>query len=235
MVGVAGATVVAVLTRAPSSGGKSRLFAGLGRAPDAALLAALLLDTLDAIAPAGATRVVAVEPAHACEEVRALVPKDVSVFAQEDGGLGDRMRSVMATLFAQGAGAAALVGSDLPGIRWNVVSEAFAALDRDPDVLVLGPAGDGGYYLIGATSVPQVFDDIEWGTERVLAQTMAAAARRRLRVVLLAPMDDVDSVDDLQRLVDTASDVVEASARTRAWAGANGIVSRRGKVTSAGA
>jgi len=231
---VAGATVVAVLTRAPSSGGKSRLFAGLGRAPDAALLAALLLDTLDAVAAAGATRVVAVEPAHACEEIQALVPRDVSVVAQEGGGLGDRMRSVMATLFAQGARAVALVGSDLPAIRSTVVSNTFAALDRDPHVLVLGPAGDGGYYLIGATSVPQVFDGIEWGTERVLAQTMAAAARRRLRVALLAPMDDVDSADDLQRLVDSESAASASGRRTRAWASANGIVSRRGKVTSAG-
>src|SRR5215216_1411447 len=96
--------VVAVLTRAPSAGGKSRLFAELGTPPDASLLAALLLDTIDAIderesssgqARNGVTRVVAVAPASACDEVRGLVARDVLVVPQAEGTLGDRMAGVM--------------------------------------------------------------------------------------------------------------------------------------------
>ncbi len=229
---VADAEALAVLTRAPSSGGKSRLFAGLGRAPDPALLAALLLDTLAGTAASGAMRVVAVEPGDACDEVRLLVPEDVRVVPQEPGSLGDRMRALMRALFAEGARAVVLVGSDLPDIDPDVIARAFVELARDPRALVLGPANDGGYYLMGATSVPPLFDGIDWGTERVLAQTIAAAAHHRLRVTLLAPMADIDSIDDLQRLVDIVPDGVEAASRTRAWAGANGIARRRGSVSS---
>jgi rSAM/selenodomain-associated transferase 1 len=231
MVDVAGAAVVALLTRAPSSGGKSRLFAALRRPPDPALLAALLLDTLDGAMLEDAVRSVAVEPPRCCDEVHGLVPNDVDVVPQSEGTLGDRMRSLMTQLFGRGARAVALIGSDLPDIRAHVLSTAFAVLVRDPRALVLGPAADGGYYLIAATSVPQVFAGIEWGTNRVLAQTLQAAAARNLRVELLESMIDVDSPEDLQRLVDG---VPGAASRTRAWALANGIASRRENVSSEG-
>jgi glycosyltransferase A (GT-A) superfamily protein (DUF2064 family) len=76
---------------------------------------------------------------------------------------------------------------------------------------VLGPAGDGGYYLVAAASVPPLFDGIEWGGASVLAQTQALARRAGLRVHLLDPLADVDTVADL-RAVDAAS------TRTGAWA-----------------
>ena len=87
MVGVPGPIVVAVLTRAPSRGGKSRLFAALGHPPDPTLLSALLLDTLDGVSLSGTTRVVFVDPADACDDVRALVPRDVDPLR---GGRVDR-------------------------------------------------------------------------------------------------------------------------------------------------
>ena len=216
MVDVAGAAI-AILTRAPSSGGKRRLFASLGRPADPALLEALFLDTLDASAVPGAVRIVAVEPPGACGEVRALVPQDVAVVPQVEGTLGDRMRGAMAAAFGRGARAVALVGSDLPDLDGSRLIEAFDRLDREPGGLVLGPAPDGGYYLIAATAVPEVFGGIEWGTGRVLAQTLEAAARRRLTVHLLAPMADTDTIDDLRRV---------RAARTAAWV--------RSSVTEAG-
>ena len=213
MVALANAAVVAVLTRAPGHGGKSRLFAELGVAPDPALRAALLLDTLDAAGVDGAARVVAVEPADACADVRALLPPDVEVMPQTAGTLGDRMRDVMATLFDRGAGIVALVGSDVPDLDARQVSRAFALLERDPDLLVLGPATDGGYYLIAAARTPPpVFDGIPWGTRDVLSATIKAAEEQRIRVAFVEPVSDVDSAADLRR--------VEA-ARTRTWARAH--------------
>ena len=207
MVDLADAAVAAILTRAPSSGGKSRLFTALGRAPDPALLAALLLDTCDAVRASAAAIVVAVEPADAAAEVGALLG-GVEVTGQPAGGLGVRMASVMRTIFSRGARAVAIVGSDLPDLPPPRVGEAFAALDRDPAALVLGPAADGGYYLVAATRVPPVFDGIEWGTAGVLQATVAAAARQGLRVHLLEPVADVDAPADLRRVTAT---------RTRAW------------------
>jgi len=220
MVGAAQADVVAVLTRAPSAGGKSRLFAALGGAADPALLTALLLDTLDHLRAAPVRLVVAVEPVSALDDVRALVPPGVAVVAQRDGTLGDRMRGAMRDCFAAGASRVVLVGSDLPALVPDVVGDALARLAVDPGALVLGPARDGGYYLIAATRVPDVFDGIDWSTERVLEQTCRAAAAAGLRVALVAPLADVDTADDLQALVDRGDG---RSPRTVAWAVARGL------------
>jgi len=208
MVGVPGPIVVAVLTRAPSRGGKSRLFAALGRPPDPTLLSALLLDTLDGVTLSGTTRVVFVDPADACDDVRALVPHDVDVRGQPRGSLGERMRDAMASLFAEGASIVVLVGSDLPDITTSTIGDAIAMLRSEPESLVLGPAHDGGYYLIAATTTPNVFDGVEWGSPRVLAQTRSVAERQGLRVQLIDWLRDVDTADDLRAV---------RAPRTRAW------------------
>ena len=197
MVGVARTSVAAILTRAPSAGGKSRLFGALDRSMDPALLEALLLDTLDGAEVRGVSRVVAVDPASACDEVRAIVPADVHVLPQAPGTLGDRMAALMGALFERGADAVALLGSDLPDLQPRLISTAFDVLAREPDVLVIGPASDGGYYLIAATAPPDVFAGVEWGSDRVLAQTLAAAKARNVRVHLLDGMRDVDTPADL--------------------------------------
>lgn len=211
MVDAADAPVLAVLTRAPSSGGKTRLFASLGVSPDPALLTALLLDTLAGAAVPGVRRVVAVTPASACEEVRRIVGA-VEVLAQPDGDLGERMRATMEGLFARGATAVALVGSDVPHISAATIADACALAVQDPDALVLGPAADGGYYLIAARRVPDVFSGIGWGSGHVLAQTERAAAAHRLRVRHLAIMADVDTADDLRGAARTGR-----APRTAAW------------------
>ncbi len=166
-------------------------------APDPALATALLLDTLDGVAASGVMRVVAVEPPTAVAEVRAMVPADVRVITQADGDLGERMRAAMTRLFEAGAPAVAVVGSDLPDIQPALIEQAFAALDDAPRGLVLGPAHDGGYYLVAATSVPPIFDGIEWGSARVFEQTLAAARAAALEVRVLDPLGDVDNVGAL--------------------------------------
>jgi rSAM/selenodomain-associated transferase 1 len=216
MVDVADADVVAVLTRAPSAGGKSRLFAALGRPSDPALLSALLLDTIDGVAAAGVPVVVAVTPPGATDAIFDAL----QVIRQPEGDLGRRMAETMRQLFERGARRVALVGSDLPSITAAPVRDAFRALDADPDAVVLGPAPDGGYYLVAATRVPAVFDGIDWGSAHVLAQTRDAARRAGLRVVFVAELNDVDTPADLQALANGTS-------RTAAWVRASGIPARR--------
>ena len=221
-------TVVAILTRAPGAGGKSRLFAALGVPPDPALAAALLLDTFDAvISDAWSTRVF-VEPAAACDDIRAALPAGIGVRPQHTGDLGARMRGAMADCFAAGAKAVALIGSDLPEIDRNALETAFDALRADPDLVVLGPAHDGGYYLIAATRTPDLFSGIEWGSTRVLAETIEAARRGGIRVRMIAPTSDVDDVDDLRRLVRLDEDrrADACAARTRAWLRRPGVMAR---------
>ena len=211
MVDAADPPVLAVLTRAPSSRAKTRLFASLGMPPDPALLTALLLDTLDGAAVPGMRRVVVVTPAPAVDDVRRIVG-DVEVIAQPDGDLGERMRATMSVLFAGGAPAVVLIGSDVPHITSATIADACGRLAGDPDALVLGPAADGGYYLIAARRVPEVFSGIEWGSEHVLAQTEQAAAAQRLHVHRLATLTDVDTADDLRAAVRSGR-----ASRTAAW------------------
>jgi uncharacterized protein len=221
MVDVASANAIAVVTRAPSAGGKTRLFATLGRPPDPTLLAALLLDTIDRVRMSDVRVVVAVTPSDAQEEVARLLRREspafrlkaeatpIEVIAQPDGELGERMRATMTQLFDAGARAVAVIGSDLPSIRTASVRAAFERLAGDRGTLVLGPAADGGYYLIAATCVPPVFDGIAWGSGQVLEQTQAAAARAGFHVHLLDTVADVDTADDLKS--------VESSTRTAEW------------------
>jgi rSAM/selenodomain-associated transferase 1 len=215
MVDVAHAPVVAILTRAPSAGGKTRLFAGLAQPVDPALLEALLLDTIESSRVPGVVQVVAVDPPDATHEIRQLVPAHVQVMSQPDGSLGERMQIVLTELLGRGARAVVLIGSDLPDIDPAAVVEAFEALEARPDQIVLGPATDGGYYLIGAARVPGVFDGIPWGGGAVLSETLVAARRRGVPVRLLTAAGDVDTPADLHRLLRART---TRAARTTAWA-----------------
>jgi uncharacterized protein len=79
---------------------------------------------------------------------------------------------------------------------------------------VVGPATDGGYYLIGMNRPhPELFEQVAWGTERVLAQTLDIAARAELPVEVLEPWADVDTMSDLRR----ATRLAGAAPRTAAW------------------
>jgi rSAM/selenodomain-associated transferase 1 len=221
------AAVVAVLTRAPRSGGKSRLFAALGAPPDPRLATALLLDTLDAAASPAWTQVVFVEPAAACDEVRALVPSEVRVMPQREGDLGQRMRGAMDDLFAEDARAVAIIGSDLPEIERRAIREAFDLLQREPRAVVLGPAHDGGYYLLAATRTPDLFRGIEWGSAHVLDMTLAAARAYGAPVHCVEAAADIDTLADLGRIMRTCAAAASRVAwRTRAWVTASGSIDR---------
>ncbi len=128
---------------------------------------------------------------------------------QGRGSLGLRLRRQLRQARAEGARSVVLVGSDLPELAAADLQAAFASLERVP--LVLGPARDGGYWLIGlagaallepgrgaATLFAGHQDRISWGGERVLAQTLAAAAAAGLPWHLLAERGDLDRPEDLR-------------------------------------
>ncbi len=121
--------------------------------------------------------------------------------AQGSGDLGARMAEVFDNGFTQAYGKVVIVGTDCPGLDSALTTAAFDALDEND--LVLGPATDGGYYLIGMAlhGVPEeleaFFADMEWGTDSVLAHTRERAAALELKVHELAPLSDVDYPEDL--------------------------------------
>ncbi|MBD2549250.1 TIGR04282 family arsenosugar biosynthesis glycosyltransferase [Microcystis elabens FACHB-917] len=120
------------------------------------------------------------------------------VVDQGPGSLGLRMQRQMRRGWREGAAAVVLIGSDLPELAADDLLAAFRALEHS--ALVLGPAGDGGYWLIGRRRpTPQVFAGIDWGSDRVLEQTLAQARRAGLSTALLAERHDLDRPADLDR------------------------------------
>ena len=108
------------------------------------------------------------------------------------------MAAAFNTLFAEGAQQVVLIGSDIPGIDHSYLQRAFQLLACHD--LVIGPALDGGYCLIGFTCqgfTPAVFSSISWSTEQVLDQSLARATNAGLSVGLLPVLRDIDTLEDL--------------------------------------
>ncbi len=118
------------------------------------------------------------------------------IVGQGGGSLGLLMQRQLMRARREGAGRVVLIGSDLPALESADLVEAFRALEQAP--LVLGPAADGGYWLIGlAGRWPALFAGITWGTNQVLGQTLAVAEAAGLPVSLLAQRGDLDRPGDL--------------------------------------
>jgi len=115
---------------------------------------------------------------------------------QAAGDLGERMRGAFESAFQAGAARVVIVGTDCPHLSAQVVATAFDRL-AESDV-VLGPATDGGYYLIGLRRpAPELFARIPWGSSAVLEETLGASEAANLSTVLLEPLPDVDRPEDL--------------------------------------
>lgn len=122
-------------------------------------------------------------------------------FRQTGRDLGERLFSGLNLTLAEFDRAVA-VGSDHPGLSETLVDSAFEKLVSGCDV-VLGPATDGGYYLIGvrrASIRRGLFEAIDWSTDQVLAQTLERCRVLGAEVEMLIPQEDVDTPDDLKRL-----------------------------------
>ena len=128
----------------------------------------------------------------------ALVAPGVRCLAQEGDDLGERMHRCFRRLCAEGYVRVVMIGADIPHVRDEWIADAETALDH-ADV-ALGPATDGGYYLVAMRAAHDVFTGVPMGTPRVLHETRAKAARAGLRVQLLPESFDVDTQDDLTRL-----------------------------------
>jgi rSAM/selenodomain-associated transferase 1 len=114
---------------------------------------------------------------------------------QHPGDLGERIAEGLQTVFAAGHQRVVIIGSDCPGIDTDYLQAAFDALENDD--VVIGPALDGGYTLLGMRSfIPSLFTDMAWSTEEVLPTTLARAAAAGKTVHHLKPLSDVDYLED---------------------------------------
>jgi hypothetical protein len=188
-----------VFVKVPAPGAvKTRLAAAIGDGAAARVHRALAEHVLDSTTPQPGEyeRLVFFDPKDALGEMRAWLP-GLRLLPQSSGDLGDRMADAVARAFARGARRVAIVGTDAPDVSRETVLEAFAGLETSD--VVVGPAEDGGYYLL-ALRVPRrdLFSDIAWSTPSVCAETLARARRAGLSVRVLRPLRDVDTFDDLR-------------------------------------
>jgi len=131
------------------------------------------------------------------EQMKTLYGTDLEYREQGEGDLGKRLKLAISDGFLAGARMVIVIGTDCPTLSPDHLRAAQNAL-VEADV-VLGPALDGGYYLVGLRlAQSELFDGIAWSTDSVLKQTLEAAGRRELSVHLLQTLADIDRPEDLQ-------------------------------------
>jgi len=199
---------------------KTRLGASVGMSAAAELHRLFTERLADALSGCGVRRCVLVSPDDRRGEVADAISSRWTSLAQGDGHLGQRMWAGFRRCFEGGDSRVVMIGSDLPTLEESDIDAAFAALEGHD--CVFGPATDGGYYLVGlggnqsgvggerlsagesadrGAAFADLFGELPWGTETVLADTLRIAAANGLRVAMLNEREDVDTWADLVRLL----------------------------------
>ena len=173
-----------IMTKAPEPGEvKTRLVPPLTFLEAADLARALLVDQLKSVA----------------QFVRAEL---FIAFTPEGGDLGARMSNAFKQVFEFGFGNVVLIGSDLPALPLITFERAYASLQKSDCDLVFGPSEDGGYYLVGmGRPIFDIFQDIVWSRNDVLARSVEKLAELGVNYELLNYSYDIDTLDDLKRLL----------------------------------
>lgn len=118
---------------------------------------------------------------------------------QQGNNLGERMNNAFASTFKKGVNKVVVIGTDCPGLDAGIIMNAFAYLDKYN--VVIGPAADGGYYLLGMKQHhPQLFENIAWSTNIVFEETISKCVASHLDYWLLPVLNDIDEEKDLIHL-----------------------------------
>jgi uncharacterized protein len=210
---------IGVMAKAPIPGrAKTRLTPLLTPEEAAAMSAAFLRDVTEnvrlaarqapirgciAYAPAGAE---ALFDGHLAEGTGLLLADGSPLLPPRVQGFGRCLLHAIQAMLDQGARAACVLNSDSPTLPTALLIEAAKLVLERPDRVVLGPAEDGGYYLLGmAAPHAHLFEDIAWSTDTVAETTRARARTLGLDLVELAPWYDVDDREAVLRLIEEIS------------------------------
>ena len=189
-----------IFARYPQAGKvKKRLAATLGRRNAATLYRSFVETILANTRSRSFDRLLFYTPAEKKEDFAAWLGKEIPLCSQEGDNLGERLSSAFARVFEKEPRRAVVIGTDSPLIDRKTVLEAFRKLEnRD---CVVGPSEAGGYYLLGLSHfLKDIFRNIDWGTEKVLGQTVENLRKLNVRYSLLKEHFDVDTGKDLVKL-----------------------------------
>jgi len=184
---------------------KTRLAARLGDQGALEMYRAMVADLLSNLEPLKDIIVpyfdICPEQAESDPSVSALRSQG-RLRVQEGRDLGDRMGNAFLEVFSTGVERAVLIGSDIPEIDDDLLEGYFKMLRTFP--MVLGPAADGGYYLIGFQKQrfdPRLLSGVEWSTELVFEQTLEKARSLELPCYVGQELQDVDTIEDLESIL----------------------------------
>jgi len=207
---------LAVMARPPIAGRcKTRLGAHIGLDVAARVYEAMLLDTIASLSRISARHVVLAAPEDdGVAALTRLAPPGWEVIAQRGSGLGERLTNGIVDLHRAGE-LVCLLDSDSPTLPFDVLERRLEEASRAPRRVVAGPCEDGGYYLIGLTSVDLgVFEGVPWSTGRVMDVTRERCLELGLVLEELPSSFDVDDGADLLRLGGELSRRPEVAPRT---------------------
>jgi uncharacterized protein len=208
----AGLCALGIMTKAPKAGAvKTRLQPPLTPEEAAALNICFLRDMAKAIADASredrllppSARGVAIFTPPGCEaDYVKILPPGFNLLPQRGDNFGERLLFAAEDLLRIGFESCCLINSDSPTVTADVFRVVARSLHTTNEHhLVLGPSDDGGYYLIGMRTLHRrVFEEIDWSTDRVFAQTLERARESALEVETLPTFFDVDDRESLRRL-----------------------------------
>jgi rSAM/selenodomain-associated transferase 1 len=181
---------------------KTRLAAHIGQKKALRLYKNSVLDTLTLLKGLDDPVRIFFDPANAEKQFKEWLGMEYAYAPQTGADLGQRMKNAFGYCFDEGFQKAILIGSDIPDLPVEFLSEALDALESNE--AVIGPSKDGGYYLIGFTQtsfLPVAFDNITWSASTVCRKTQEILRNNKLNVHLLREWSDVDTEVDLQSLL----------------------------------
>jgi len=197
---------------------KTRLSKSLDQKIVVNLYKNFVLDVLGMLQTGRHATVICFYPPQALHEITAWLGRDHDYLPQQGNDLGQRMENAFDSIFQKGFRQVLLLGTDFPDLPGSIIDEAFESLHKND--AVIGPAVDGGYYLIGFnlhSFLPEVFDKIPWGSDTVFQKTITVLGSNRSRIHVLPPWRDIDTYQDLEFFIKRHAEKGSAASNTAAY------------------
>lgn len=177
---------------------KTRLAKDIGNNEAARIYSLMTLNIIESVvAPECYNTIIFYDPPEKEQEIKNWVGKKEIQYAPQEGNtLGDRISNAFKVVFSSGIEKAVIIGTDCLDVSSDIINVAIHLLDETE--VVLGPAEDGGYYILALNKYrPEIFQDIDWSTKHVLEQTVLKIVENKLTYHKLKTLKDIDTVEDI--------------------------------------
>ncbi len=177
------------------------------------LYRSMVLDAIDMLKKSHFPFCICFDPPGSGEHVQQWLGPEYAYMPQTGVDIGERMERAFVRLFSEGMQEVLLIGSDIPALTVDVIGEAFHSLAKFD--AVVGPANDGGYYLVGFTKnafLPFIFHDVKWSTGRVFEETIERLRGAKRSIHILPACIDADTKEDLKAILDLGEGQAVAGA-----------------------